>query len=502
MSGERTDRVFISYSHDSPAHEKRVLDLASQLRREGVDAWIDRYQPHPTEGWPRWMQNQIDGAAFVLAVCTGTYCCRFEGREKPGQGLGVSWEGMLASQVLYQTGGLNERLIPVFFEGGSEVVPKALQPYTRYHLPDEYDQLYRHLTNQPEVVVPPLGPRRSLGGAKFFSSEPRRRALPAMTASDLGAPDPAKVDSPFVTGPAIERSEHFFGRGRELDEIRHALSERQAVQLVGETRMGKTSLLNRVPDLLPKEQAVARINGQGLAGHSPKELVLAIADSLGRRAEIEHATNDGQPDSLLAGLDRLMPCTVLIDEADALAQAGHDFDHGFFDHCRTLCQARKLIWVSASHSDLEVLFAKNGLASRFLNDSKRVWVGQLDSRAADALVRVLGPGLAMRARELAGRFAMGLQWLGHALWQNGEQPLLGEDFANEMDVHFKQWWRRLDPEERRLLKRSSAGIAMASLGDKERRKLAALVQRGLAEQDNGSFQVPGAAWRNFVADAE
>ena len=132
MSGERTERVFISYSHDLPAHEKRVLDLAGQLRREGVDAWIDRYEPHPAEGWPRWMQRQIDEAAFVLAVCTETYCRRFEGREKPGQGLGVSWEGLLATQMLYQDGGLNEKVIPVFFEGGSDVVPKTLQPFAGY----------------------------------------------------------------------------------------------------------------------------------------------------------------------------------------------------------------------------------------------------------------------------------------------------------------------------------------------------------------------------------
>jgi len=403
--------------------------------------------------------------------------------------------------MLYEAGGLNERVIPVHFEGGIEVVPEPLQPFTRYRLPGEYVRLYRHLTNQPEVVAPPLGERRELS-ATSGTAATNRRALPAMPVSGLGAPDPAKVDSPFITGPAVERPEHFFGRGRELDEIRHALRERQAIQLVGETRMGKTWLLNRVPELLPKDQAVACINAQGMSGHSPKELVLAIADAFGRRAEIEQATSDGQPDSLLAGLDRLMPCTVLIDEGDALAQPGHVFDRAFFDHCRTLCQGRKLIWVSASHSDLEKLFDRNGLSSRFLNDSKRVWVGQLDSNAADDLVSVLGPGLATIARELAGRFAMGLQWLGHALWQNGAQPLLSEDFANAMQVHFEQWWRRLDPEERRLLKRSGASVAIANLGDRERRKLAALVQRGLAEQDNGVFRLPGAAWRNFVADAK
>ena len=34
-------KVFISYSHDSPDHEARVLTLANRLRDDGIDAtWI------------------------------------------------------------------------------------------------------------------------------------------------------------------------------------------------------------------------------------------------------------------------------------------------------------------------------------------------------------------------------------------------------------------------------------------------------------------------------
>jgi hypothetical protein len=501
MSGERTERVFISYSHDSPAHEKRVLDLANQLRREGVDAWIDRYEPHPAEGWPRWMQNQIDSAAFILAVCTPTYCRRFEGHEKPGQGLGVSWEGMLANQMLYQNSGLNERIAPVLFEDGGEAVPKTLQPFTRYRLPDGYEQLYRRLTNQPEVVPPPLGPRIELPTLRGLAKA-LRPELPAMPASSEGAPDPTKLESPFIVGPPIEKPEHFFGRSREIEEIRHALREHQPIQLVGETRMGKTSLLNRVPDHLPGNYPVAKINAQGLAGHSPKKLLLAIASCVGRRATIESIIRDDRPDTILLGLDKLLPCAILLDEADALAQAGHAFDRSFFDHCRTRCQDHKLLWVSASYSDLESLFAKSGLTSRFLNDSKKICVGQLDSAGADALVRVLGPSLASRAREQAGRFAMGLQWLGHEMWKSGDQPLLADDFANAMHVHFERWWEKLDQEDRRLLKRYGAGVAISGLGDGERRRLRALEHRGLVEQENSTFQLPGTGWRSFVGDAE
>ena len=72
-------RVFVSYSHDSPAHAERVLVLADRLRHDGVDARLDQYEPSPTQGWPRWMVDEIAAADFVLVVCTATYRRRFDG---------------------------------------------------------------------------------------------------------------------------------------------------------------------------------------------------------------------------------------------------------------------------------------------------------------------------------------------------------------------------------------------------------------------------------------
>jgi len=63
-------KVFISYTHDSPEHIDRVLSLANRLRVEGVDCQLDQYEQSPPEGWPRWMERQIEWADFVLVVCT------------------------------------------------------------------------------------------------------------------------------------------------------------------------------------------------------------------------------------------------------------------------------------------------------------------------------------------------------------------------------------------------------------------------------------------------
>ena len=86
-------QVFISYSHETPEHKQAVLGLAGRLRQEGVDAWLDQYESAPPEGWPRWMEQQIEGAKFVLLVCTDIELMY---SENIAPALGMSYGGRIA----------------------------------------------------------------------------------------------------------------------------------------------------------------------------------------------------------------------------------------------------------------------------------------------------------------------------------------------------------------------------------------------------------------------
>jgi hypothetical protein len=110
-------QVFISYSHETPEHKQAVLGLAGRLRQEGVDAWLDQYESAPPEGWPRWMEQQIEGARFVLLVCTEIYHNRVKMRAEQGKGLGALWEGNLIYQLLYEAGTINKKFIPLLLPG-------------------------------------------------------------------------------------------------------------------------------------------------------------------------------------------------------------------------------------------------------------------------------------------------------------------------------------------------------------------------------------------------
>jgi tetratricopeptide (TPR) repeat protein len=157
-------KVFISYSHDSPAYGDLVLALAEKLRKHGIDAMLDQYvEGSPPQRWERWTVDQIEAAERVLVVCSETYYRRFRGLETPGVGRGADWEGVLIMQQVYNSGSRTLKFVPVFVTEAVEAwIPEPLRGLTYYVLTSDqgYDRLYDLLTGRAGETEPPLGPRR------------------------------------------------------------------------------------------------------------------------------------------------------------------------------------------------------------------------------------------------------------------------------------------------------------------------------------------------------
>jgi hypothetical protein len=150
--------TFITYAHDGLAHEGRVLELANRLRSEGVDAQIDQYEPHPSEGWPKWMESQLAKADAILVVPSEKYLERY--KQEAGAGSGARFEGAILTSMLSKNGVSFEKIAVVLFGRHSEkFIPDLLHGCTRYDVShqEQYDRLYRWLTNQRSTVRPPLG---------------------------------------------------------------------------------------------------------------------------------------------------------------------------------------------------------------------------------------------------------------------------------------------------------------------------------------------------------
>jgi len=166
QAGEKSaPRLFISYSHDSREHEDRVRALADRLRGDGVDAVIDQYNTAPSDGWPLWMDREIQKADFVCVVCTDTYLRRVERRELPSKGRGVLWEASLIYNHLYFGDTAVQKFIPILLEGGvPSSVPWPLRGLACYQVStaEGYEGFYRHLTGQFLHEQPVLGRLKAL----------------------------------------------------------------------------------------------------------------------------------------------------------------------------------------------------------------------------------------------------------------------------------------------------------------------------------------------------
>jgi len=246
-------KVFISYSHDSPEHVDRVLALSGRLRKQGVDCRIDQYEESPQEGWPRWCARQVEQSEFVLVACTQTYLRRFKGEEEPGKGLGGTWEGHIISQELYNAQGKDSKFIPVLFSPQDAAhIPLTLQGATHYELggPEGYNLLYRRLTHQPLVAMPPLG------SVITMPVQPAPQELPSLPQLERKQDFLPQWNVPYPRNP------FFTGREKILEALRAALEKRGRAALSGLGGVARRRRRRNTPAGIAR--STRRFSGRGL----------------------------------------------------------------------------------------------------------------------------------------------------------------------------------------------------------------------------------------------
>ncbi len=256
--------VFISYSQDSQEHKERVLDLSDRLRRDGIDCNIDQYETSPPEGWPKWMDRQIEKSEFVIVVCTEIYHRRVMDEEKPGTGKGVKWESILIYQDIYDADAKNIKFIPVLFDlDDAKYICKPLGGATYYcvNTDEGYEALYRRLTNQPETTKPKLGKLKKL--------PPRERKQ-----------GPVAVEVSLAKLPST--SSDLFGREKGLKMLDDAWEkpETDVVSLVAWGGVGKSALVNVWLNGMEKEdyRGAERVYGWSFYSQGAREGAQASAD--------------------------------------------------------------------------------------------------------------------------------------------------------------------------------------------------------------------------------
>jgi hypothetical protein len=156
-----------------------VLQLAEELRRNGVEALIDAWDLRPGDDIPKFMERGVRDSDRVLMICTANYVA------KANDGLGgVGYEAMIVTSQLVRDLG-TAKFIPIIRQSpGAAEVPTSVSTRLHINLSEGADReaqmqiLLRELHSIPPEK-PPLG------------RSPFAAAAVAVSRTEDGAPDTA-----------------------------------------------------------------------------------------------------------------------------------------------------------------------------------------------------------------------------------------------------------------------------------------------------------------------
>lgn len=152
--------VFMSYSHDTPDHKAWVRSLATRLRSNGADVYLDEWNVTLGGNLTAFMERAADPDYRVVAVVSAEYARKADARIG---GAGV--ETQLLSADLYDNLD-SDRVIPLLRNnpGAKPALPAFLlgRRFTDFRddavYEERYEELARDILGERINVAPPLGP--------------------------------------------------------------------------------------------------------------------------------------------------------------------------------------------------------------------------------------------------------------------------------------------------------------------------------------------------------
>ena len=206
----KNPRVFVSYSWDSDEHRDWVESLATELRKVGVDARLDRWRDK-NQGIDDFMMVELERADYVLAICTPEFkqkvLSNADGTAPSGSGTEIG----TAAAMRRATG---KPTVPVLARGThadstpSNLLSQAYYDFTSGDRQKVFDELKRHLLGQTERP-PPLGE---------IALPENRPALPDILGANRDSEqfvpstdDPGSTDHRPVRAPLARRTSAWLG---------------------------------------------------------------------------------------------------------------------------------------------------------------------------------------------------------------------------------------------------------------------------------------------------
>jgi serine/threonine-protein kinase len=287
--------------------------------------------------------------------------------------------------------------------------------------------------------------------------------------------------NPYLNRVMIQEPRHFHGRRRELSRIfsRIGVERPQSVSVVGERRIGKSSLLYQLS--LPEVQerflpdrsllVVVFLDFQQLRNISLQDFFLVLINQI-RRADPEIVTADSSGYRAFQQIqerlrERNKRLVLLFDEFDAIT-SNPIFDREFYSFLRSVANNSAVAYVTSSMNELQRLCYSSEIAdSPFFNIFSTQHLKPFEKE--DALELIAKPseqaGIPLAAfaediLDMAGLFPFYIQiacssyydWLEENPGAEPDRAEIEARFLEEAGPHFEYFWEQCLPECQRLLK--------------------------------------------------
>lgn len=347
-------------------------------------------------------------------------------------------------------------------------------------------------------------------------------ALPAVTATRR-----QRSRNPYLNRVMIKNSEDFIGRQQEVKRIFARLDATPpgSISIVGERKIGKSSLLNHVYMQAqrqkhldqPEKMVMVFLDFQEQKAMSMEAFVrlLLTMVALELRGQVDLAGCAPSLDGIKDMVQRLavpgLRLAILLDEFD-IVTTNPNFGLEFFSFLRFLANHYDVAYLTSSGRDLQMLCHTKEISdSPFFNifSTMRLSVFQRE----EALELIRGPServglpLAPYAEQiltLAGRFPFFLQMAcSHAIEYLDEHPGIAEPdfreirqrFAQEAWLHYRYIWDGFDGHQRSALLRMAQG---RSIPDALRHVVEELASKHYVDTEKSPSGLFSASFEEFI----
>ncbi len=341
--------------------------------------------------------------------------------------------------------------------------------------------------------------------------------------------DLKRMRNPFFSRQRIRDLDCFHGRHREIESLYSAIITHQCRSIVGERKLGKSSLLTAVAhpammeryDLDPSRTLFLYLDLEGMASAEREDFWIEVLDRLSAVLQPGHLLD--QVEQLLDGRmlrftmvrrllrrvrDAGLDLVLTLDEFEGLTH-NPNFEPDFYGELRSLAGELGIVYLTASKRGLYELtyHHTDTLSSPFFNVFSELVLGLMPQEEARGLLATLsqqgqGPGFCEEeidlALELAGPHPFFLQIAGFHLYElpgRGEPQIpdvydrAARRFTAEAEDHYRYIWSQLsDDEKQALLSPNAASESMRKT----------LLARALIREEAGRYQPFGHAFSVFL----